>query len=957
MATYSVPLVGRAAEIAALEAASGELTAGSAPVVVVHGDSGIGKTSLVAQFANQAADRASTVLWGACFEDSGPPYAPWAEVIEGHLGGVSRERAVELLGGDAAVLGSVAPGVHAVLGHVPAVAALSPSEGQLRLFDAVARFFERLEEPVLVLDDMQWADVSALDLLVHVARVVPGLLIVVIFRGGRLELEDPLGIRLARAGRTRRVTYLLLEGLSREAAGELLERAASSELEPSLVEAIYGETGGNPFFLGELGRHLNRAGGCGGLDAGGWRLPETIRGAVGLRLAELNDGTRRMLEFAAVFTGGFGFDELQALSDVSELALLDCVEDALAAEVLRSLGGERYEFTHALVRQALYEGLSPSRRARLHRRLAEVLEGLYADPPARVAAEIARQYHASATLAGAARGVSYALAAAEHARGVHASAAAVELLNLALDLVPDGDDALRARVLGSLAVAEAQAGMAARAVTTLESVVALLEHDGAEGREIAELTCEVATALWGVSGNPAGGAALIERALGLLGDERSLLWARLKVLLAHFASPIGRGPIRIRPFVAPDPEARRIVREQGTEADVATTIDPVGPWSEGELEWVVAEIASWRDPEARSVGLTWVLNRVTLTEPGSPDLANKLCGELELLADQVGAPLARAAVPLYSSALHAARGSFDAAAQHLAHGRSLLDRLPEMVHVPMFLACEAMIAQHRDPEWWRRGEELWQAAMLTSDPGFSSPVSAALACYAFAQSDQPVKARELLEDSLIPGLRAASPWDYNVAPAVAYAAAAVWELRDEELARALLPVVEVIVAAGVPDWYMSSNDLTLARLATVVGQDELAARAFGHARERLQRGGQLPMRAIVDFDEALARSWRGRPGSAELLLAAEKQFEQLGMGAWLERIAGLRRSGNGLPDGLTGREVEVLQLLACGLTNRKIAEQLVLSVHTIERHLDNAYAKIGARNRAQASAYTVRHAL
>jgi DNA-binding CsgD family transcriptional regulator len=637
--------------------------------------------------------------------------------------------------------------------------------------------------------------------------------------------------------------------------------------------------------------------------------------------------------------------------------LLDCLEEALGAELLRPVGGERYEFAHALIRQTLDEGLSPSRRARLHRRLAEALEHLYEDPPARVAAEIARQYHASATLPDAERGVFYALAAAEYARGVHAPGRAVELLQQALELVPDGDDALRARVLGALAVTEAQAGMATHAVTTLDSAVALLERAGTGGRQIAELTCEVAIAMWGVAVNPAGGAALIERALELLGDEHSLLWARLKILLAHFVEPIRLGVLSIVPFVAPDPEARRIVRARGTERDVASTIDSVGPWSEGELDWAVAEILSWRDPAARSSALLFVVSRLTLHQPGSPELAENLCGELETLANQLGALLQRATAPVFRSALYGARGSFDAAAEQLTVARDVLDRLPETVHLPFFRACEALIAQHRDPEWWLGGDELWQYATPASNPGISAPLASALACYAFALGEMPARARELLQEVMIPGLRAAGPWDYLVAPAAAYAAAAVWELRDDDLARELLPAAQAIVAAGVPDWYMSSNDLSVARLATLLGCSEDATAAFGRARERLERHGQWPMRAIVDFDEALARSWRAQPGSAELLLAAETRFEQLGMSVWSDRIVGLRRSRGGRPDGLTGREAEVLRLVASGLTNRQVAEQLVLSVHTIERHLDNCYAKIGARNRAEASAYTVRHGL
>ena len=411
------------------------------------------------------------------------------------------------------------------------------------------------------------------------------------------------------------------------------------------------------------------------------------------------------------------------------------------------------------------------------------------------------------------------------------------------------------------------------------------------------------------------------------------------------------------PFVAPDPEARRIVRAYGTEADIAITIDPWAPWEPGELEWAVSEIARWRDPAARTSGVMWVLTRLTLFDPQRSELAEKLCSEQEMLADQLGRLLARALVPLFRSTLHGERGSFDAAAEQLALARSLLDRLPERVHAPIFLWSEAFIAQHRDPDWWRVGDELWQTATVPSDPGFSGPLCAALACYAFACGEEPLKAHQLLDDVVIRGLREASPWDHMVASAVAYAAAAVWELRDEDMARELLPAAVAIVAARVPDFYMSSNDLSVARLATVLDRFDEATAAFGHARERLEQHGQWPMLAIVDFDEALARRWRGQPGGGELLLAAETRFEQLGMRVWSQRVDELRSTRGGLPDGLTRREAEVLRLVASGLTNRQIAEQLVLSVHTIERHLDNSYAKISARNRAEASAYTVRHRL
>ena len=948
----SVQLIGRAPELAALEDALGERTAGAAPVLVVHGEVGIGKTALVARFAERAADRGSTVLWGTCFEHIGPPYGPWVDAIDGLLSSQSREQAAELLGSDAGVLSALVPGIRAVLGDLPEPPGLSPSEAQLRLFDAVARLLGGLTEPVLVLDDMQWADAGSLELLAHAGRLASRLLIVVIFRGAKPDLVDPLAICLARVCRLRSCTYLRLEGLSRETAAELLERAAGCQLESELVEAIYRETGGNAFFLGELGRHIQRFGGRSVRDRAG--LPETIRTAVGLRLAALSAGTRGMLELATVFSGGFSFDELKALTEMDEVELLDGVEEALRAEFLRSLGGERYGFAHALVRATLYDRLNPSHRARLHRRLATALEQLYEDPPGGVAVEIARQYRASMTLAGSERGVDHALAAAEHARAMQAPAQAVELLEVALELVTD-DDALRSRVLGLLAVAQAQAGLPERAVTTLEAAVGLLERGGVGGRAVAEVTCEVATAVWSAGGSPSGAAALVERALEGLGEGRSLLWARLKVLLCRLVEPIRVGPIRMLPFVAPDPEAVRIVREQGTESDIATTLDPVGPWSEADLEWAVAEIARWRDPAARTTALLWVLSSLTVIEPRSPELAEAMCSEMEAFADESGAVVHRAVVPLFRSALFAVRGSLDAATEQIADARRRFERLPETEVFPFYLVFDALVAQHREPAWWHRGDELWRAATPPGSPAVA-PLCAALACYAFACGDATGKARELLADVLIPGLRAANPWDYMMAPAVAYAAAAVWELRDEALARGLLPAAEAIIAAGVPDPYMSSNHLTLARLATVLDRDEAAA-AFQRARVELERRGQLPLRAIVDFDEALARRWLRMPGSAELLLAANAQFHELGMTVWSDRIAALRSSGGGLPDSLTGREAEVLRLVASGLSNRQIAERLVVSVHTVARHLQNVYCKIGAHNRTDAATYTVRHGL
>jgi DNA-binding NarL/FixJ family response regulator len=154
---------------------------------------------------------------------------------------------------------------------------------------------------------------------------------------------------------------------------------------------------------------------------------------------------------------------------------------------------------------------------------------------------------------------------------------------------------------------------------------------------------------------------------------------------------------------------------------------------------------------------------------------------------------------------------------------------------------------------------------------------------------------------------------------------------------------------------MTSNDLTVARLASLVGDLGEALAAFDRARQRMERQQQRPLIAIVDYDEAQARVLRGAAGAPELLRSAQAKFEDLGMTVWSERAERARGAGRRLAGGLTRREAEVLRLLAGGMTNRQIADALVLSVHTVERHINNIYGKIGAHNRAEAAAYAIRH--
>ncbi|MDX6645934.1 MAG: hypothetical protein QOK40_1661 [Miltoncostaeaceae bacterium] len=945
--TERARFVGRSRELATLEALLGVPRPGPTPLVLLHGEAGIGKTSAAAEFARRARRRGALVLWGTCYEGGvTAPYGPWREALGIAVEGLPHDRLWALLGPDAAVLGAILPAVREALPDLPAAPALASGEARLRLYEAVVRLLDGLGgSSVLILDDLQWADPTALELFGYVARLARRPLIVGTYRGTRLDLDHPLAGRLAEANRHRPCEQLLLSSLSFEEGAALLEGAAGRALEPELVEAVFADSGGNPFFLGELGRHLHVDAAALWGGPGQRRLPETVRQAVALRLAALSARTRQVVGLAAVCTAGFGLAELRALAEEEEEALLDCLEEALAAELIRTVGGERYDFAHALVRQALYQRFSPSRRARLHRRLAEALER--AHDPAEVAAEVARQYRASASLPGAERGVAHALRAAEVAQAAHAPEDARALLGIALELAPAQDLATRARIMGALALVEAEGLRLADAPRTLEAALSLFEQAGADPDTCTDLVYRVVSALQDAWANQDALEPPIARGLALLGDGRGLAWARLKLLERPYET-VPAGPVFATRWRGLDPEAVRIARAHGTEADFARTLDWHDPRSLRDLDQLIQRIEAWRDPAARLRGLDAVVAFVALAHGGA--VADPLCARLESLAEELGSLPARALAYVYRAALLSGRGDFAAASARTARAIALAERFAPAGRVHTLASfIGAVTTIHLAPDWERlAGETLQVATSRERVPSYGLRHAAA-ASVGFAKAGRDGEARGLLAH-IMPALVAADPWDHSQNAAVCMAGAAIWQLQAAELAEELIPCALALIEAGVGDYHMTSNELTVALLATLLGRVEEALEFFARARATFDELGLRPQRAGVDHFEAVARRLLRQPGAARLLASAQAQYAALGMSEWSMRDAG----SADLPDRLTPREVEVLRLLAAGRTNKEIAADLVLSVHTVERHLLNAYRKASVRNRADATAYVLR---
>lgn len=435
------PLVGREEEVAALLSAVDRAVAGRGGVALVAGEAGIGKTRLVEELARLAAERNAVVAWGRCHEtDAAPAFWPWVQIIGAVLDACEPDAVRQALGGGAA---HIVPDVKDVMGReLETPLLLDPECARAALYDAIGRFLRRLSERrplVLIVDDLHRSDVASLQILGSLAERLGdvAVLVVVAYRDLEAQQIEPVLATLTRMNRQPGVTRVSLGGLSVAEVRRLVEAHTGTTSSEGVARAICARTEGNPFFVSELVALLRaqRRLGATDEDAVQREIPAGVRETIRLRLGRLPQETVRLLGVAAVIGMYFALDTLTAAADVDEERALDVVESALVVGVVLESGDVvgRYRFSHALVRDTLYEGLSGLRRARLHQRVAEALERQRPDDPPLV--ELADHFAKAAPVAGVEQAVDYAVRAAQWARASLAYEQAEAQLRQALELV------------------------------------------------------------------------------------------------------------------------------------------------------------------------------------------------------------------------------------------------------------------------------------------------------------------------------------------------------------------------------------------------------------------------------------------------------------------------------------------------------------------------------------------
>ena len=469
--------VGRGADMIALTRIYDDVVAGARRLVMVCGESGIGKTRLAAEFARHSHEQGATVLYGHCDAEALLAQQPFVEALRHYVRVCPTH---ELAGRSQRVSGElrrIVPELADRVTDLPEPLAGDPEGARSRLFEAVASLLCEAAQSspvVLVLDDLHWADTATLLLLKYVARYprAARLMILGLYRDTDVDRDHGLNAVLTSLGREHHLERRALAPLDADAVSELVGFYAGESAPSELRQVVYEGTEGNAFFVVEVLRHLSESGAIDVLttdprpdaSVGALAVPDSVKDVIAQRVARLGDETTRLLATAAVLGRVFELPVLQRLGTLEEDPLIDALESAVRARVIHEVAGRagHYTFSHALIRDALYGELTATRRAVVHRRAGGAIEAVYAMNLERHLGELAHHFAQAALTGDLHKAIEYAWRAAEHAVAQSAHEQAAAHLRRAVELIdtfqPAGHEGQRCDLVIAQGEAERRAG-------------------------------------------------------------------------------------------------------------------------------------------------------------------------------------------------------------------------------------------------------------------------------------------------------------------------------------------------------------------------------------------------------------------------------------------------------------------------------------------------------------------
>jgi DNA-binding CsgD family transcriptional regulator/tetratricopeptide (TPR) repeat protein len=941
-------MIGRDAELAELTAAF-EATATDGPrIVVVGGEAGIGKTRLLHEFRSTLADRAVAVT-GQCVEFGtvGLPYVPLAGVFRGLAAAFGTDAVTE-------AAGAARPALRAMIeGATPAER--DERTGVDRLDEVVTTLLERLsaDRPlVVVIEDLHWADAATLDVLRFAARVLQTgrLLLVVSYRSDDVGRGHPLRGFLAELERNRRTSRIVLARLSasevRAQARELTGEAPS----PERARALFERSEGVPFFVEELI----------GLDRDAAPVPDTLRELLLGRYEGLSPVAQQVVRVLAAGGGGVEDDTLAEVAGMPTARLEEALREAIDARILVVADG-RYDFRHALVREAVGAELLPGESSRVHIGYARALEARPGEPTQAAARAVLVSYHwmEAHALEEAYRA---SLDGARLSRNAYAYASAAQLGERALllwDRVADpaGVSGMsHVELLEFTAVSWRNAGEPQRALATID--LALAEVDRANTDAHARLLRNKGVML-NVDGRP-DSVGVFERALEVVGpDGDAMLRANILGELAAQYMVSGREERAIAAATeALETAPASARRSRSVAANVRGGVHiHAGRIEQGMADYDLAKQAAGDDRDA--------LLRYYVNTSDSLHLLGRF--EDSLARAAAGLELARAAGVERTSGAILTVNTVDPlfALGRWSEASDLIDRSLELSPPAVFLVYlrRAKIRSALwggDPQGALAMFRRW-ASSMTELAEFEDQTRAGLA---LDIADLHLAIGDLDEawrwaSGLVTSPRLASPgWELPLAPTLARVIARRrTAASDPELHAEDEQALHRVLARD--DW--PTRDFWGAFVGAELGGPDRAGSDPGMWQEALAaaEGAGIPVLARLLVLHGLARAQvrSGDRGAATGTLGRLRE-SALAVSAgllrdWadaLEADAGLtaRRTERADDSALTTREAQVLDLVAEGLSNGQIAERLFISRKTVSVHVSAILRKTGAASRTEA---------
>ena len=954
--------VGRLAELAEFERVWAWVCDDSRQVVFLGGEPGVGKTRLAREVAATLHEHGAAVLWGVCHPDLDVPYQPVVTALEGLLEAAEPGSLRSVLGESAGELPRLTDKVRR---HLPDLEVTAPGErdARLALFDAVRDLLvalARRQPVVLVLEDLHWASTPTLQLITRLVQSTAqvSLLVVATHRTTAPDRSDELTRTIADLYRHDGVARLDLEGLETEDVVEYLVLEGGLDAAEARLAAVVlrDQTAGNPFFVHELWRELSAAGGIEALRSAVFAAPQTVRDTLERRLSDLAGPHVEVVELAAVAGEAFDLPILLEAADQGREVVLEAVDRGVdfGLFVTDPEVAGRHRFRHALIRQAVLDRLPPSRRSSRHARIGEALERQGGDDPA-VVARLAHHYEQAHALGHRERAVDYLTAAAAHARRSLAYEEAASLYTRAADLAA-GDPSRRSELLLAAADSRFATGDFAEARRVFEQLAQDADPDVALQAAIGYEDASFSPSLPGDRAVELLEQALRRRTVGV--DDPTSVWA-----LASLGRALTfTGAVRAAEQVGE--RAIALARQVG-DADLLTHALCMTLW-QGMTPRQVPVLVS-RTEELLALGRHRPVGRPYYADPihralfgymqGDPDMWAVGREDMRRAAREWAWALDRYLAACVQYAHQFATGDLGGARRTLATLQQAdaefgVDSTEGSHGIQVFMLKRATTALEQVRPLMTGEEDLeghWVPGLLALyvELGLREPASRVL--------------HHLLER--LEGYRVSSSTWGGV---LAFLVDAAVRLADEPAAAVLRPELAeyrgMNLVAGQFVAVFGSADRELARIDSLLGQPS-ADLHFEAALDMDRRMGATTheVETLTAWSRHLARRGDPTARTRATRLAAEARTlaERIGHHRALRDLGAdpAPQPARELPDELTEREVEVLQLVAEGLANREIGERLFISANTAANHVRSILTKTGAANRTQAAIYAAEHGL